>query len=139
MKIGIDIDNCISDFDDTLLKEYLKHDKELRNTGIINENPELLYGKTYDYRLSSMNEFSQMLRTISKIEDITRTDKNVDLNFIDNEIKKIENLNWRSYAAIIAVYNFRKYRRKQNELDILKQNITNEYKQLIIERYNQLD
>ena len=108
-------------------------------TDVINENPELLYGKTYDYRLSSMNEFSQMLRTISKIEDITRTDKNVDLNFIDNEIKKIENLNWRSYAAIIAVYNFRKYRRKQNELDILKQNITNEYKQLIIERYNQLD
>ena len=42
MRIGIDIDNCISNFDDTLLKEYLKHDKELRNTGIINENPEYL-------------------------------------------------------------------------------------------------
>ena len=42
MKIGIDIDNCISNFDDVLLKEYLKHDKELRNTGIINENPEYL-------------------------------------------------------------------------------------------------
>ena len=26
MRIGIDIDNCISNFDDTLLKEYLKHD-----------------------------------------------------------------------------------------------------------------
>lgn len=31
MKIGIDIDNCISNFDDTLLKEYLRHDRELRN------------------------------------------------------------------------------------------------------------
>ena len=30
IKIGIDIDNCISNFDDVLLKEYLKHDKELR-------------------------------------------------------------------------------------------------------------
>ncbi|MBQ6992126.1 MAG: hypothetical protein IJN50_04360 [Clostridia bacterium] len=39
MKIGIDIDNVISNMDDTLLKEYLKHDKELRGTGIINHNP----------------------------------------------------------------------------------------------------
>ena len=39
MKIGIDIDNVISNMDDTLLNEYLKHDKELRGTGIINHNP----------------------------------------------------------------------------------------------------
>ncbi len=30
MRIGIDIDNCISNFDDTLLKEYLKHDKRVK-------------------------------------------------------------------------------------------------------------
>ena len=33
--IGIDIDNVISNFDEELLKEFLNHDKELRNTGII--------------------------------------------------------------------------------------------------------
>lgn len=49
MKIGIDIDNCISNFDDTLLKEYLKHDKELRNAGIINENPEYLRKGMFDW------------------------------------------------------------------------------------------
>ena len=38
MKIGIDIDNVISNFNDTLLTEYLLHDKELRNSGIINKN-----------------------------------------------------------------------------------------------------
>ena len=38
MRIGIDIDNVISSFDNELLKEYIKHDKELRNTGIVNEN-----------------------------------------------------------------------------------------------------
>ena len=47
MKIGIDIDNCISDFDDTLLKEYLKHDKELRNTGIIQRHKHRYYYKWY--------------------------------------------------------------------------------------------
>ena len=49
MRIGIDIDNCISNFDDILLKEYLKHDKELRNTGIINENPEYLRKGMFDW------------------------------------------------------------------------------------------
>ena len=28
MRISIDIDNCIANFDDTLLQEYLKHDME---------------------------------------------------------------------------------------------------------------
>lgn len=42
MKIGIDIDNVISNFNDTLLKEYLKHDKELRSNGIVNENADNL-------------------------------------------------------------------------------------------------
>lgn len=57
MKIGIDIDNCISNFDDTLLKEYLKHDKELRNTGIINENPKYLREGMFDWTQEEENSF----------------------------------------------------------------------------------
>lgn len=57
MRIGIDIDNCISNFDDTLLKEYLKHDKELRNTGIINENPECLRKGMFDWTEKEENSF----------------------------------------------------------------------------------
>ena len=57
MRIGIDIDNCISNFDDTLLKEYLKHDKELRNTGIINENPEYLRKGMFDWTEEEENSF----------------------------------------------------------------------------------
>jgi len=33
MRIGIDIDDVISSFSNAMLKEYLKHDKTLRNTG----------------------------------------------------------------------------------------------------------
>lgn len=33
MKIGIDIDNVISNFNDVLFQESMKHDKNLRNTG----------------------------------------------------------------------------------------------------------
>ena len=49
MKIGIDIDNVIANFNDTLLKEYIKHDKELRNTGIVNENPEYVRNGMFDW------------------------------------------------------------------------------------------
>ena len=38
MNIGIDIDNVISNFNEALKEEFLKHDKELRNTGIVNPN-----------------------------------------------------------------------------------------------------
>lgn len=57
MKIGIDIDNCISNFDDTLLKEYLKHDKELRNTGIINGNAESIRRGMFDWTEKEENDF----------------------------------------------------------------------------------
>lgn len=57
MKIGIDIDNVISNFNDILLKEYLKHDKELRNTGIINEEPEYLRKGMFDWSKAEDEEF----------------------------------------------------------------------------------
>lgn len=38
MNIGIDIDKVIADFNGTLLREYIKYDKSLRNSGIINKD-----------------------------------------------------------------------------------------------------
>lgn len=38
MKIGIDIDNVLSNFDDILLNDYLEHDKTLNNNGIIHKD-----------------------------------------------------------------------------------------------------
>ena len=49
MKIGIDIDNVISNFNDTLLNEYLLHDKELRNSGIINKNANYIRDGMFDW------------------------------------------------------------------------------------------
>ena len=57
MKIGIDIDNCISNFDDVLLEEYLKHDKELRNTGIINDKPHHITVGMFDWSKEENDEF----------------------------------------------------------------------------------
>ena len=57
MRIGIDIDNCISNFDDVLLEEYLKHDKELRNAGIINDKPYHITVGMFDWSKKENDEF----------------------------------------------------------------------------------
>lgn len=49
MRIGIDIDNVISNFNEELLKEYLNYDKQLRNTGIINENADYIRRGMFDW------------------------------------------------------------------------------------------
>ena len=49
MRIGIDIDNVISNFDDVLLEEYLMHDKILRNSGIIDKNASSIRNGTFDW------------------------------------------------------------------------------------------
>lgn len=49
MRIGIDIDNVISNFDETLLNEYLLHDKDLRGNGIINKNADYIRKGMFDW------------------------------------------------------------------------------------------
>ena len=49
MNLGIDIDNVISNFNEELLREYINHDKELRNTGIINENADYIRRGMFDW------------------------------------------------------------------------------------------
>lgn len=49
MRIGIDIDNVISNFNEELLKAYIEHDKELRNTGIINKNAPYIRDGMFDW------------------------------------------------------------------------------------------
>lgn len=73
MKIGIDIDNCISNFDDTLLREYLKYDKKLRNTGIVNENPEYFRNGMFDWTEEEEKNFYN-----ANIEDFARKLKPIE-------------------------------------------------------------
>lgn len=56
MRIGIDIDNVISNFDDVLFEEFLSHDKELRNTGVINEQLYMTKGM-FDWSKDEIKEF----------------------------------------------------------------------------------
>ncbi|MFR8233117.1 MAG: 5' nucleotidase, NT5C type [Clostridia bacterium] len=78
MKIGIDIDNVISNFNDELLKEYLKHDKELRNTGIINGNVFIRYGM-FDWTEKEETEFykNNIERIATKLKPLNRASETI--------------------------------------------------------------
>lgn len=67
MKIGIDIDNVISNFNDTLLTEYLLHDKELRNSGIINKNADYIRKGMFDWNENEeINFYKNNIERIAK-------------------------------------------------------------------------
>ena len=57
MRIGIDIDNVISNFNEELLNEYLNHDRSLRNNGIINKNAEYIRRGMFDWTDKEEQEF----------------------------------------------------------------------------------
>lgn len=57
MRIGIDIDNVISNFNEELLIEYINHDKELRNTGIINKDADYIRRGMFDWSETEEQEF----------------------------------------------------------------------------------
>lgn len=57
MRIGVDIDNVLSKFNEKLLEEYLLYDKELRNTGIVNENAQYIRQGMFDWSKEEEEKF----------------------------------------------------------------------------------
>lgn len=80
MRIGIDIDNVISSFDNELLKEYLKHDKNLRNTGIINESAEGIRKGMFDWTPEEDENFykENIERIVKNLKPIYHAKKYID-------------------------------------------------------------
>ena len=80
MRIGIDIDNVISSFDNELLKEYLKHDKTLRNTGIINENADYIRHGMFDWTEEEERAFynENIERIATNLKPIHNAKKYID-------------------------------------------------------------
>ena len=73
MKLGLDIDNVISDFNTSLLKDYIKHDKELRNTGIINKSASYIREGMFDW--SDEEELTYYKNNIERITASLKTIK----------------------------------------------------------------
>lgn len=57
MRIGLDIDNVITDLDDKLLKEFLIEDKKKRNSGIINPHASHIINGMFDWSKKEVDDF----------------------------------------------------------------------------------
>ncbi len=57
MRIGIDIDNVIADFNNGVLNAYFQHDKTLRNNGIINKKAQYIRWGMFDWSKKEEEEF----------------------------------------------------------------------------------
>ncbi len=90
MKIGIDLDDTLTDIQDELLKEALKYDKTLENKGIVNPNKVLI---TEKFAWSNSNR-KYFLKNIRK-EVVEQAKLRPDTLIILNELKK------RGYEIII--------------------------------------
>lgn len=79
MRIGIDIDNVISKFDEGLLNEFLIHDKKLRNTGIIDKTKYIKKGM-FDWSQEEINTFyhdniERIAQNLDVVEDVSKYTK----------------------------------------------------------------
>ena len=76
MRIGLDIDNVISNFDKKLMEELIKEDKNKRNTGIINHNANNIY-EMFDWSNEEIEEFfcnncEEWAKTLELNEEVQR-------------------------------------------------------------------
>ena len=90
MNIGIDIDNVLSNFNEELLKEFMEHDKELRNSGIVNKDAYITRGM-FDWSKDEFDDFYY--------KNIERIAKN--LKVIDGAPEYIKKLREKGYKIYI--------------------------------------
>ena len=72
MRIGIDIDNVLSNFNDVLLNDYLEHDKTLNNTGIIHKDEYIRKMFDWDSKYEEeyyRNNIERLERLFTPMED----------------------------------------------------------------------
>lgn len=85
MRIGLDIDDVISDMDKILLKEFFIHDKKLRNSGIVNPNATHIVHGMFDWSKEEQDAFfAQNMERIASQMSVRRGAKKYMQKLIDN-------------------------------------------------------
>lgn len=104
---------------------------------INNEDNNNIYLREYDARIND-DKYKEEIKKIFNVESISRNlGMMIEIETLVNKIDEINNKYWQSLAAFIAMYNLRKVERTQEELNILKEYITNEFK-YVMDKYNEL-
>lgn len=98
---------------------------------LIEEKIDLLYSSTtMDSRIDN-DDIPQEFNIVFNIEKSTRENTEIELNIVIEMLQQIKNEYLKSISGVLALYNFRKYSRTQEEMDAIKVFITNEFKELV--------
>lgn len=128
MRIGLDIDNVISNFDEVLLKEFMIHDKEIRNSGIVNKDADYITKGMFDWHENELNEFyKNNIERISKSLDIIDGAKEY-INKLKEEGYEIYIITGRDNGEYVTPYNMTKEWLEVNKISYDKLILTNYYK-----------
>ena len=123
MNIGLDIDNVITDFDKSLLKEFLLEDKNKRNSGVINTNVTHITRGMFDWTQDEIDEFyNKNMERIAKNLQIRKNCK----KYMDKLLEDGHKLYLISHRAYPHYLNAEK-----TTLDWLKKNNIN-YTKLVL-------
>ena len=104
MRIGVDIDNVIADFNGGLFEAFLSHDKELRNTGIINSEKYMTRGM-FDWSEKEIRDFynKNIERIAHNLKPIEEASKYI--NMLRNDGHKIIIITGRKNGDYSDPYN----------------------------------
>ena len=78
MRIGVDIDNVLSNFNEVLKEQYLKHDMEIGGSGIVNKNVYIKHAFNWDeeyekkFYLDNIEYFASLLKPIKDCQKYIR-------------------------------------------------------------------
>lgn len=95
------------------------------------DTPCLYTNNLIDARISPENLDAEMINVYS-VEAVTRLQSEViNVDKVEELLKKIQNPYWQSLASVIATYNFKKAKRNEQEINLLRNYIVNEFKGLL--------
>lgn len=127
MKIGVDIDNVLSKFNEGLLKEFLIEDKNKRNSGVINNNADYITKGMFDWSKEEIDTFyNNNIEKIANDLDVVDDASEYIKKLRDNE-NKIYIVSGRDNGEYSDPYNMTKKWLKKYDIEYDKLILTNAY------------
>ena len=125
MRIGVDIDNVLSNFNEVLLNDYLNHDKSLGNNGIVNKD--VYIRKMFDWSEEYEKEYykNNIERLASFFEPIKDCSKYIKL--LRKEGNKIYIISGRNNGEYSDPYNMTINWLKKYDIEYDELILTNAY------------
>jgi thymidylate synthase len=99
------------------------------------DNPYLIKSLYNDNTITNSLPQDQVDIELSRVQNLEvltrRTASVIGLEIIEKMLNDIQSDYWRSLAAVIAIYNLRKAKRNQEDIDKFKPFVVNEFKEII--------